>query len=84
MLEKISTGIDIVDINRFRELPFSSNKKFYEKIFTISEIKYEIWEKIQKPYINNKFYELEYESLKSHPMWKDKSDRTNFKANQIK
>ncbi len=40
MLEKIGTGIDIVDINRFRELPFSSNKKFYEKIFTISEIKY--------------------------------------------
>jgi len=40
MLEKISTGIDIVDINRFRELPFFSNKKLYEKIFTVSEIQY--------------------------------------------
>lgn len=40
MLEKIGTGIDIVDINRFRELPFLSNKKFYEKIFTLSEIQY--------------------------------------------
>lgn len=51
---------------------------------TISEIKYEIWENIQKPSIKNKFYELEYESLKTHSMWKDKSDRSNFKANQIR
>ncbi|WP_428326215.1 holo-ACP synthase [Nitrosopumilus sp.] len=40
MLEKIGSGIDIVDVTRFRELPFQSNKKFYEKIFTNSEIKY--------------------------------------------
>jgi len=40
MLEKIGTGIDIVDINRFRNLPFSSNRKFYEKIFTAGEINY--------------------------------------------
>jgi len=38
MLEKIGIGVDIVDINRFRELSFLSNKKFYEKIFTLSEI----------------------------------------------
>lgn len=40
MLEKISSGIDIVDVNRFRELPFNSNKRFYKKLFTTSEIKY--------------------------------------------
>jgi len=40
MLEKIGIGVDIVDINRFRELSFLSNKKFYEKIFTLSEIQY--------------------------------------------
>jgi len=40
VLEKISTGIDIVDTNRFKLLPYTANKKFYEKIFTPSEIQY--------------------------------------------
>ena len=33
-------GTDIVDINRFRKKEYNGNKKFYEKIFTKSEIKY--------------------------------------------
>ena len=33
-------GTDIVDINRFRKKEYNENKKFYEKIFTKSEIKY--------------------------------------------
>ena len=33
-------GTDIVDINRFRKKEYIKNKKFYEKIFTDSEIKY--------------------------------------------
>ena len=33
-------GIDIIDINRFRKKEYIKNKKFYEKIFTDSEIKY--------------------------------------------
>ena len=33
-------GIDIIDINRFRKNEYIKNKKFYEKIFTDSEIKY--------------------------------------------
>ena len=40
MLEKIGIGIDIVDINRFSEKPYSTNKFFYEKIFHNSEINY--------------------------------------------
>jgi len=40
MLEKIGIGIDIVDINRFNEKPFETNKNFYKKIFHDSEIKY--------------------------------------------
>ena len=40
MLEKIGIGIDIIDINRFSEKPYSENKIFYEKIFHNSEIKY--------------------------------------------
>jgi holo-[acyl-carrier protein] synthase len=33
-------GTDIVNINRFRKKEYNENKKFYEKIFTKSEIKY--------------------------------------------
>ena len=33
-------GTDIVDINRFRKKEYNENKKFYDKIFTRSEIKY--------------------------------------------
>ena len=40
MLERIGIGIDIIDINRFSEKPYSKNKIFYEKIFHNSEIKY--------------------------------------------
>lgn len=40
MLEKIGIGIDIIDVNRFLEKPYSENKFFYEKIFHNSEIEY--------------------------------------------
>ena len=40
MIEKFGIGIDIVSNKRFRELPYSTNKKFYEKIFEESEINY--------------------------------------------
>ena len=33
-------GTDIVDINRFRKKKYNENKKFYDKIFTKSEIRY--------------------------------------------
>ena len=33
-------GIDLEDISRFRNLPFISNRRFYEKIFTEEEIQY--------------------------------------------
>ena len=36
----LNIGIDIIDINRFRKKEYIKNKKFYEKIFTDSEIKY--------------------------------------------
>lgn len=39
-LKQISIGIDIVNVNRFKKIPYSSHKKFYEKIFTQPEIKY--------------------------------------------
>ncbi len=40
-LMKISNiGIDIINIEKFKKKEYVKNKKFYEKIFTSSEIKY--------------------------------------------
>lgn len=33
-------GVDIENISRFKQLPFSSNQEFYKKIFTPKEIEY--------------------------------------------
>ena len=38
MLEKVGVGIDIVEIKRFSNKPYETNKFFYEKIFHPSEI----------------------------------------------
>lgn len=35
-----NVGTDIINIERFRKKEYIKNKKFYEKIFTESEIKY--------------------------------------------
>ncbi len=40
IMEISNVGIDIVDIQRFRKKEYGKNVKFYEKIFTDSEIKY--------------------------------------------
>tara|TARA_B100000530_G_scaffold184340_1_gene116698 strand:+ start:21 stop:374 length:354 start_codon:yes stop_codon:yes gene_type:complete len=39
-MEISNIGTDVVDINRFRKKDYNENKKFYEKIFTKSEIEY--------------------------------------------
>ena len=33
-------GVDIVEIARFQQLDYSSNKQFYKRVFTLNEIKY--------------------------------------------
>ena len=40
MFEKIGIGVDIIDISRFKNKSFVSNKIFYKKIFHDSEINY--------------------------------------------
>ena len=40
MIESISVGIDIVDIVRFKKLDSKKNSKFFEKVFSKSEIDY--------------------------------------------
>ena len=33
-------GVDIVDISRFRKIPYSNHKRFYDHVFTPKEIEY--------------------------------------------
>jgi holo-[acyl-carrier protein] synthase len=33
-------GVDIVDISRFRKVPYSNHKRFYSDVFTVREIEY--------------------------------------------
>ena len=40
MLENIGIGIDISDIEKFRQIPFKSKPNFYKKLFNRSEIEY--------------------------------------------
>lgn len=40
MLEKLGIGIDVVEIKRFSNKPYETNKAFYQKIFHDSEINY--------------------------------------------
>ena len=40
MIELISVGIDIVDINRFRKLDHKKNAQFFKRIISQTEIKY--------------------------------------------
>lgn len=44
----LGIGVDIVEIARFKQIPYGSNKTFYKKIFVPSEIKYCI--KFNEPY----------------------------------
>ena len=55
MIEKLGIGTDITDINKFKKIPYHTNKKFYEKIFLPSEIKYCVKYKNPSPHFAGKF-----------------------------
>ena len=40
MMEISNIGIDVINIERYKKKKYIKNKKFYQKIFTNSEIKY--------------------------------------------
>ena len=49
------------------------------------ETKYHTWTIYQKPLMdknNKRYFDLDYESLQSHPLWIDKPQRVNFKDRQ--
>ena len=48
MTEKIGVGIDIINVSRFRNMPFEKKLSFYKKIFHDNEINYCL--KFKDPY----------------------------------
>ena len=48
LIEKDGIGIDVIDVERFRKKIFKQNIKFYQRIFSESEIKYCL--KFKSPY----------------------------------
>lgn len=52
---KKGIGIDIVKVSRFKQKRYSSNKKFYEKIFSRDEIMYCLKYKDPYPHFAGKF-----------------------------
>ena len=40
MIENLGIGIDIISVNRFRDMPFGGKSSFYKKIFHKNEINY--------------------------------------------
>ncbi len=48
MIERLGIGIDVVDVRRFENMPYSLKLQFYKKIFLPSEIEYCL--KYKNPY----------------------------------
>lgn len=49
----------------------------------VATAKYDYWETYVRDYLSY-WKEVEYESLKNHPLWVDKEHRSNFRARQYK
>jgi len=54
-LKGLGIGIDIIEINRFKKLPYVQHKSFYKKIFSQSEIDYCLQYKNSSLYFASKF-----------------------------
>lgn len=55
MIGNFGIGIDIVEVKRFRKIPYSSKPNFYKKIFLQSEINYCVRFKNQYEHFAGKF-----------------------------
>jgi hypothetical protein len=57
----------------------------YPHNLPIAQIKYHIWNKIQKPRLHpNNYVEFDYNQLKSSPYWIEPDKRKQFESKQIK
>lgn len=50
----------------------------------IAKLKYETWEKIQKPTMNCPYFEVQYDALREHKLWVRFSNRKGFEWDQVK
>lgn len=57
-------------------------KTYFRSEGVLAEVKYEVWDTYQKPILKHT-YDIEYESLKNHPLWVPKEQRKNFKPHQL-
>ncbi len=55
MIEDFGIGIDIIDINRFRDIPYEKKTSFYNNIFNKNEIVYCLKFKDPYPHFAGKF-----------------------------
>ncbi len=55
MIEKLGIGIDIIDVDQFKKIPYSAKPNFYKKILLPSEIKYCLKYKDPYPHFAGKF-----------------------------
>jgi len=63
--------------------PEERELKKYNKKGIISKIKYDYWEDYQKSKIKN-FFEVDYKSLSTHPLWKTKKERKDYHSDQTR
>src|SRR5690606_33422142 len=64
----------------FRDLELSKYPPEF-RMATSAETKYLYWERVQKPLVAHQF-EIEYESMASHPLWVAKERRVGFTPRQ--
>ena len=67
-MEIFNIWVDIINIERFKKKEYAKNKKFYQKIFTNSEIKYCLGFKNSSKHFAGKFAikEAVKKSIKLH------------------
>ena len=73
---KTRLQIDVPEVEKYFD-------KYVNKDSYYLDVIYKIWDHYQKSQIKN-WIQLDYESMKSHPMWLDKDKRKNFHPKQIK
>jgi hypothetical protein len=79
---------DLEDIHR-SEARIKWNGRYMEQMnygcasWDTAAEKYRFWREVQKPILGASCIEIEYESLKYHPLWVSKDRRSNFEWDQI-
>lgn len=77
--------IDIVQSQRrinWQEENYEKRQYFYTGPKPIAQVKYEAWDRFQKPELGELAFDVDYESLRSHPLWVDQEARRDFGPRQ--